>query len=136
MIRSATERDVETVVDLWRTHGGPTRSSGQEREARALLTRDPDALIVAVDGEERVVASLIVGWDGWRCHLYRLVVEPRNRREGVATALLAEARERARGLGCTRLDAMVHRENRDAVAFWESCGFEMQDDDGRWSVVL
>jgi ribosomal protein S18 acetylase RimI-like enzyme len=101
-----------------------------------LLARDPEALIVACDDQDGVIGSLIVGWDGWRCHLYRLVVHPDHRRMGVAGQLLAEARQRAQQLGAPRLDAMVHRDNVGAIAFWDAQSFELQDDDARWSHPL
>ena len=135
-IRSATIDDVDDVVSLWRRFGGPTRTFGQHDEARVLLARDPEALVVACDDKAGVIGSLIVGWDGWRCHLYRLVVHPDHRRRGVAARLVAEAEQRARHLGAARLDAMVHRDNDGAIAFWESRDFELQDDDGRWSLAL
>src|SRR4051794_8937381 len=108
-IRTGCSDDVNAVVEIWRHHGGPTRSPGAQDDARRLLERDAGALIVAVDGTSRVVGSLIVGWDGWRCHLYRLVVDPGARRTGVASALVVEARARATAVGARRIDAMVHR---------------------------
>jgi len=135
-IRTAALGDVEEVVSLWRKFGGPTRSLGQHAEARALLARDPEALIVACDDKAAVIATLVVGWDGWRCHLYRLVVHPDHRRAGIAGLLVAEGRRRAKALGVARLDAMVHRDNDGAIAFWESQDFELQDDDARWSLML
>ena len=42
---------------------------------------------LAADGEH-IVGSVIAGWDGWRCHLYRLAVAPARRREGIGRALL------------------------------------------------
>jgi ribosomal protein S18 acetylase RimI-like enzyme len=135
-IRSAHTADVDEVVSLWRRFGGPTRSLGQHDEARALLARDPQALILASTEEGGVIGSLIVGWDGWRCHLYRLVVHPDHRRKGVAGLLVAEGRRRAGALGVARLDAMVHRDNEGAIAFWEAQDFELQDDDARWSLTL
>jgi ribosomal protein S18 acetylase RimI-like enzyme len=135
-IRSATTDDIDDVVSLWRRFGGPTRTLGQQNEARALLARDPEALILACDDQTDVIGSLVVGWDGWRCHLYRLVVHPDHRRLGVAGLLLSEGQRRAQQLGAPRLDAMVHRDNDGAIAFWEAQGFELQDDDARWSLVL
>jgi ribosomal protein S18 acetylase RimI-like enzyme len=131
-LRIATAADVDAVVDLWQQFGGPTRSPPRAAPTTRLLARDPDALILAVD-DERIVGSVIVGWDGWRCHLYRLVVRPEARRAGIADALVAAARDRARDLGASRVDAMVHDDNDGAVAFWRAAGFELQDDDRRWS---
>jgi hypothetical protein len=39
-------------------------------------------------------------------------------------------------LGAARVDAMVDLENRTGIAFWESEGFEFDQADGRWSLML
>jgi len=134
-IRAATADDLTAVVELWDRAAGPTRHAGRRAEAMQLLARDAEALLAAVDGGQ-VVGTLIVGWDGWRCHLYRLAVDPTVRRRGVARALLAEARRRASALGAIRLDAMVNLENTTAVAFWNAEGFALEPDDGRFSLIL
>jgi ribosomal protein S18 acetylase RimI-like enzyme len=134
-IRCATEADLDGVVDLWHHAAGPSRHPGQRAEAEILLGRDPEALLVALtDGA--VVGTLIVGWDGWRCHLYRLAVAQSARRSGIAGALAAEARRRATDHGAVRIDAMVNTDNLGAVAFWESAGFRADSHDGRWSLVV
>jgi ribosomal protein S18 acetylase RimI-like enzyme len=134
-IRHGRIGDVAAVVDLWNRAGGPTRQAGQRDEAEALLRRDPEALLVAEEGG-RIVGTLIVGWDGWRCHLYRLAVDAAHRRANVASLLTAEARRRATVLGAVRLDAMVNRDNTGAVAFWESVGFVFDGPEARWSLIL
>ena len=75
---------------------------GGVAETAALLRHDPDALLVAI-AQSTIVGTLIAGWDGWRCHLYRLAVEPQYRRQGVAGALVAEAARRAARRGARRL---------------------------------
>ncbi len=135
VIRSAVPVDLPDVVDLWDRAGGPTRLAGRLTEANRLLERDPGALLVA-EHDGRVVGTLIVGWDGWRAHLYRLAVEPPARRHGIARALVAEAQARARRLGAVRLDAMVDDANDTAIGFWARIGFEPDDHDSRWSRIL
>lgn len=130
-VRSATPADAGAVVDLWRTAAGPTHLPGGRAEVERLVARDPDALLLAEDDGE-LVASLIVGWDGWRCHLYRLAVEPSHRRHGVASRLVDAAEARARSLGARRLDAQVNHENGDGIAFWSNLGFVADADDRRW----
>lgn len=134
-VASATSVHLDPVVDLWNRAAGPTRHPGGRAEAEILLRRDPGALLVAVS-DDRVVGTLIVGWDGWRCHLYRLAVEPSLRRSGIAGALVAEACRRASDHGAVRIDAMVNTENLGAVAFWENAGFSADTHDGRWSLVV
>lgn len=134
-IRAATVDDVDAVVDLWNRAAGPTRHAGQAAETTVLLRRDPDALLVA-ETDARIVGTLIVGWDGWRCHLYRLAVEPGLRRSGIARALVDTARTRAEALGAARLDAMVDTDNTGAVEFWARAGFELDTADRRWSALL
>jgi ribosomal protein S18 acetylase RimI-like enzyme len=122
VVRTAVEADAAAVVDLWRREGGPTRSVNRVDDALALMRRDPDALLVAVEGDD-IVGTLIVGWDGWRCHLYRLAVEPAVRRRGIARMLVDAALRRGAQVGAERIDASVDRDNADAIAFWSSVGF-------------
>ena len=132
VVRPATAADLPAVVALWDLAGGPTRTPPSLADAERLFARDPGALLVAdVDGE--VVASLIVGWDGWRCHLYRLATHPDHRRRGLAAELVATAVLRARALGASRIDAMVNDANEGARGFWAAAGFALEDDDSRWS---
>jgi ribosomal protein S18 acetylase RimI-like enzyme len=134
-VRSALVGDVPDVLALWERAAGPTRHAGGRSEAERLLERDPGALLVA-ESDGRIVGTLVVGWDGWRCHLYRLAVEETARRSGTASALVAESRRRARLLGAVQIDAMVHRQNVGAAAFWESAGFSPDTDDARWTFPL
>jgi ribosomal protein S18 acetylase RimI-like enzyme len=134
-VRSALSADLPEVLALWERAAGPTRHAGGRSEAERLLERDPGALLVA-EANGRITGTLVVGWDGWRCHLYRLAVEETARRSGTASALVTEARARAAHHGAVRIDAMIHRRNVGAVAFWESAGFSPDTDDGRWSFIL
>jgi ribosomal protein S18 acetylase RimI-like enzyme len=131
-VRTGAPADAEAVVALWSVAAGPSRLVSDVGAVTALLDRDPSALLVAVD-EGAVVGTVIVGWDGWRCHLYRMAVAASHRRRGVGVALVDAALERARGLGARRLDAMVADENELGQAFWAARGFERDDHDSRWT---
>jgi ribosomal protein S18 acetylase RimI-like enzyme len=135
LVRTASAADIDAVLDLWAVASGPTRLANDRAVVERLLGRDPESLLVAEDGGA-VVGSLIVGWDGWRCHLYRMAVAHAARRRGIADAMLAEAERRARALGARRIDAMVNRENEGGIAFWAAAGFEEDDHDARWSKLV
>ena len=106
-IRYGRPDDVRDVLALWHRVADvlPT-STDDEPAVRALLARDPEALLVGED-DGRVVATVIVGWDGWRGNLYRLAVDPASRRARVASSLIGEAERRLTAKGCRRIAAAV-----------------------------
>jgi ribosomal protein S18 acetylase RimI-like enzyme len=97
----------------------------------ALLDYDPGAMILAVDDDE-VVGSVVLGWDGWRGHVYRLAVHPSYRRAGLGTTLLETAEQRARDHGCVRIDAIVFDEHARAQGLWATAGYRRQSRWSRW----
>ncbi|GAA2329447.1 GNAT family N-acetyltransferase [Dactylosporangium salmoneum] len=131
-LRPATNADVPAVLVFWKLAAEDTNRVGDDAAAvTALIDRDPEALLLALDGDE-IVGSLIAGFDGWRCHLYRFAVHPDRRRRGIGKALLDAAEERFRALGGRRADAMVLDDNALAHHAWSAGGYAPQPQWRRW----
>ncbi|MEV7272037.1 GNAT family N-acetyltransferase [Streptomyces bacillaris] len=129
--RSATAADLDRVLAFWKVSAEGTSISDDGDGVARLVERDPDALILAErDGE--LVGTVIAGFDGWRCHLYRLAVHPEQRRQGVGGALLAAAEERFAALGGRRADAMVLDRNDLAHHAWCAAGYGPEPQWSRW----
>ncbi|MEU2656827.1 GNAT family N-acetyltransferase [Streptomyces sp. NPDC007325] len=131
-IRTAVPSDAESVLAFWRDSAEGTSISDDVDGVKRLLDRDPEALILAVDGDDRIVGSVIAGWDGWRASLYRLAVLPSYRRRGLSKVLLKAAEDRFAALGGRRADAMVLEANERAHHAWGAAGYERQDQWRRW----
>ncbi|OKK17626.1 GCN5 family acetyltransferase [Streptomyces sp. CB00455] len=130
-IGPASAADLSDVLDFWKSAAEGTSISDDPAGVERLHRRDPDALLLARRGGE-LVGTVIAGFDGWRCHLYRLAVHPGYRRQGIATALLAAAEERFAGLGGRRGDAMVLDRNASAHRAWDAAGYRPQEEWTRW----
>ncbi|MGP4084963.1 GNAT family N-acetyltransferase [Streptomyces sp. KR55] len=130
-IRAATPDDLDTVLAFWKTAAEGTSISDDRDGVERLVARDPEALILAeLYGE--LVGTVIAGFDGWRCHLYRLAVHPEYRRQGIGGALLTAAEERFVRLGGRRGDAMVLTRNERAHHAWRAAGYAPEEHWRRW----
>ncbi|MBT2478452.1 GNAT family N-acetyltransferase [Streptomyces sp. ISL-94] len=129
-LRTAVPADAENVLAFWKEAAEGTSITDDVDGVTRLVTRDPDALILAADGT--LVGSVIAGYDGWRCSLYRLAVLPSRRRQGIAGALLEAAERRFLAAGGRRGDAMVLEENERAQRAWAAAGYHREDHWRRW----
>lgn len=130
-IRCATPSDIDAVLRFWREAAEGTSISDDHDGVARLVARDPEALLLA-ECDGRIAGTAIAGFDGWRCHLYRLAVHPDHRRQGIGSALLAAAEERFVGLGGRRGDAMVLDRNELAHHTWHAAGYALQPQWSRW----
>ncbi|MBC7267571.1 MAG: GNAT family N-acetyltransferase [Streptomyces sp.] len=129
--RAAGPEDLDTVLAFWKVAAEGTSISDDRAGVERLVARDPEALILAErDGE--LAGTVIAGFDGWRCHLYRLAVHPDHRRQGVGGALLSAAEERFVRLGGRRGDAMVLTRNETAHHAWRAAGYAPEEQWRRW----
>ncbi|MWB97322.1 GNAT family N-acetyltransferase [Agromyces seonyuensis] len=128
----ADTSDLDDLIAFWLTAAeNGSRPVDTPAAVGRLIGRDPDAVIVARRGG-RIVGTIIAGFDGWRAHLYRLAVDPAERRRGVGRELLRRAEERLVALGVTRIDAMVLDDNDLGRRLWTALGYTEQLDWRRW----
>ncbi|WP_328331869.1 GNAT family N-acetyltransferase [Kribbella sp. NBC_00382] len=130
--RVATAADAPGVLAFWADAAEDSDRPPDSPEAVVrLIARDPAALLLAED-DGKLVGSVIAGWDGWRCHLYRLAVAPSHRRRGIGRALVALAESRFAEYGGRRADAMVLDANAEAHRAWSAAGYAAQPNWSRW----
>jgi ribosomal protein S18 acetylase RimI-like enzyme len=130
-VRTADPAEIPDLLAFWARAAEGTSITDDPGGVARLLERDPRALIVAeLDGA--LAGTVIAGFDGWRCHLYRLAVAPELRRRGIGGALVAAAEERFAAYGGRRADAMVLERNEQGRAAWAAAGYHPEDQWRRW----
>ena len=125
-IRVFEERDTETVVALWESVGLTRPWNDPRKDIVRKLTVQPELFLVAED-DDRVVGSVMAGYDGHRGWLYYLASDPGRRGEGIARRLVAEVEARLVAMGCPKVQLMVRPDNASARGFYDALGYEPFD---------
>ena len=122
--------DYEGTLRLWKGIGvgikvGPSDSFD---EIGRKIQRDPDLFLIA-ELENRIVGSVIGGFDGRRGMVYHLAVREDLRNLGIASRLMTELEKRLRKKGCLKCYLLVLADNSEAIRFYENRGWQEMSED-------
>jgi ribosomal protein S18 acetylase RimI-like enzyme len=123
VIRDCRPEEADAVLALWWQAETTVSLTDTVEDIERAIDRSPACVLVA-EAENRIVGSVIAGFDGWRGSLYRLAVHPTYRRRGIARALVGEAERRLAVQGAKRITAMVEKDHSWATEFWSAVGYE------------
>jgi GNAT superfamily N-acetyltransferase len=136
VIRRATDTDLPRVEELLALGAVPGTSEerraepGRAQEALHEIDRSGSVLLVAeledvVVGMCQLIVFRHIQSGGGRCaEIESVHVHPDQRGHGVGTAMMRHAIERARALGCYRVQLTSNRVREDAHRFYGALGFE------------
>jgi len=126
-IREFKIDDYSIVRDLWQTAGLILRPGDELEDVKLKLQRDPDLFLVA-EQDDRLVGSVIGGWDGRRGWIYHLAVVPEHQRKGIGVGLVQEVEKRLVAKGATKVNAQVYKWNEKSSEFFKAIGYETHSD--------
>jgi ribosomal protein S18 acetylase RimI-like enzyme len=126
-IRTYTDSHFDGVAALW-SEAFPNDSSWNAATAAISekLRVQPNLLMVAVE-TDRVVGSIMAGYDGHRGWISRIAVLKSDRLKGVGQALVHEAEKRLSDLGCVKINLQVVTSNAGVLGFYRSLGYEVEE---------
>jgi ribosomal protein S18 acetylase RimI-like enzyme len=84
-----------------------------------------DLFFVAVDGD-KVVGSILAGYDGHRGWIYSLAVSPKRRHRGAGSQLLRFAESRLASLGCVKINLQITDGNELVEEFYVAHGYSTE----------
>src|SRR5256712_6882196 len=126
-IREFKIEDYSIVRDLWQVAGLILRPGDELEGVKLKLQRDSDLFLVAVQ-DDRLVGSVMGGWDGRRGWIYHLAVEPEHQRQGIGAGLGREVEKRLVAKGAKKVNAQVYKWNERSSEVFKAIGYETQPD--------
>jgi ribosomal protein S18 acetylase RimI-like enzyme len=121
--RKSKPADRDAVIALWRTCG-LTRAWNDPVQDYDFALAGAASTILVHEIEGQIVATVMVGHDGHRGAIYYLAVAPAHQKKGVGRAAVVAAENYLKKLGVWKINLMIRTENRSALGFYETLGFE------------
>ena len=118
-IRPCRPDECANVLELWKDAEATPSVTDSVKELIRLVQENGDLFLIA-QYHNRLVGTVIAGWDGWRGNIYRLAVLPEYRRQGIGKALIQEVERRLSVRGTQRVSILVEHEDALAVSFWDA----------------
>jgi ribosomal protein S18 acetylase RimI-like enzyme len=121
-IREYREADEAAVIALWRECDLVVPWNDPGKDIARKLAAGREFFLVGCNGD-RVIASIMGGYEGHRGWINYLAVSPSMRRHGHGEALVREVEERLRRAGCPKVNLQVRATNSEVIAFYEAVGY-------------
>ncbi len=125
-IRLFSEADQEAVLSLWATCGLIRPWNDPVKDIQRKLGFQPNTFLVGLV-DDRIVGSLMAGYDGHRGWFNYLAVAPLYRQLGYGRLLVQYAENLLRQAGCPKVNVQIRCENRPVAAFYRSLNYETDD---------
>jgi ribosomal protein S18 acetylase RimI-like enzyme len=121
-------QDYSQAIGIWEKmeKGVRVGISDAPKEIEKKLLRDPELFMVA-EINEKLIGTIIGGYDGRRGFIYHLAVMAAYREQGIGSRLIKEVENRLRAIGCIRCYLLVNNDNLEAKDFYVNNGWKHLD---------
>ena len=124
VVRTYSAEDQSAVIDLWDRCGLLRPWNNPGKDICRKLRANSDWFLVAVV-RNKIVGSIMIGYEGHRGWINYLAVDPSLRRQGIGRRLMEQAEELLRKTGFPKINLQVRSTNKEAADFYESFGAEL-----------
>jgi len=125
-IRSFAPADESHVIDLWHRCGLLRPQNDPRKDIARKAKVRPDLFRVGTVGG-RIVATVMVGYEGHRGWINYLAVDPTSRRQGFGRQMMADAQRLLEAEGCPKINLQVRTLNTEVIAFYAALGYTQDD---------
>jgi len=116
----------DAIVDLWRECHLIAPQNDPVEDIQKKHDFQPGLFFVALL-DEKVIGSVMVGYEGHRGWLNYLAVLPDYQKRGYGRKLVEQAIHELKKLGCLKVNLQIRRSNISAVEFYKRLEFTEDD---------
>ena len=122
LIRPFKEGDVETLVSLWNMCKLTVPWNNPYKDIARKLKVQAELFLVGYL-EDKLIASVMAGYDGHRGWINYLAVHPDFQARGYGKQLMDNVENGLRELGCPKINLQIREGNDKVFSYYQKLGF-------------
>lgn len=126
-IRLYHHSDQEEVVRIWKTVFNYDSPHNDPLAAIKRKEKQKDNLFFVAEEDQKIIGTIMAGYDGHRGWIYSLAVAPESREKGIGTKLLRRAEEELMKLDCPKINLQVLPSNEGVTDFYKKNGYLIEE---------
>jgi ribosomal protein S18 acetylase RimI-like enzyme len=125
-VRTFSEADRHAVIALWKSCGLTRPWNDPDLDICRKLAVQPELFLVGLL-QEKIMASVMAGYDGHRGSVFYLAVLPEHQGHGYGKLLMKRVEGQLSAMGCPKLNIVVRSSNGGVLSFYEKPGYVPDD---------
>jgi ribosomal protein S18 acetylase RimI-like enzyme len=121
-IRSFHLKDEAEVIRLWENCELVVPQNHPGDDIACKLKVQPELFLVGVM-QERIISTIMAGYEGHRGWINYLAVAPEHRRKGIGRRMMVAVEEKLRRMGCPKINLQVRETNSAVIEFYKRLGY-------------
>ena len=109
---------------MWHASGLTRPWNDPHADLRRAVTGPCSTVLAALDEQDLLLGTAMVGYDGHRGWMYYLAVRPESQRSGLGRTLMQASEAWLRDGSVPKVNLMVRSTNSAVIAFYEALGYE------------
>jgi ribosomal protein S18 acetylase RimI-like enzyme len=126
MIREFKIEDEQEVIDLWIKCNLVKPWNNPKLDIMRKLKIDKDLFLVGTV-EDKIIASVMGGYEGHRGWINYLCVDPAFQRKGFGRLIMEMVEEKIKLKGAPKVNLQIRTENTEVINFYKSIGYKIDE---------
>jgi len=116
----------EELIRLWERCSLIMPQNNPLADIRSKLDFQPNLIYIGIL-ENKLIASVMVGYEGHRGWINYLAVEPEYQKKGIGRSMMTFTEKILKELGCPKINIQVRDTNKNAIDFYKKTGFSVDN---------
>ena len=121
-IRPYKVADETGVIRLWHRCQLVVPHNDPKADIARKMKVQPELFLVAIT-ENRVVGTVMAGYEGHRGWINYLAVDPEYRRQGIGRRMMMTVEKKLKTYGCPKINLQVRETNTAVIEFYRRLGY-------------